>query len=304
MIDGVTFRRATLADEPALLRVLLAANDHSLRRTGRISPHALPRSSEAFEEVQQRFAGYQRYANAAGATWLAEAEGQSIAFARVIRWPPAAELTEAMVLPHWQDSGLGAALLERAFGSRQPPAGELRIIRINATTQAVGLYSRFGVAPIQIEYGVSVDQAAIRNRAEAAAKGTRITPLLGDPWVDVLDREVLGFARPDLHRFWLASRPAVAVERESVPIGYCYTGSELGPAAARSAEDLIVVVAAGLLASHLTDRVGFSLCGANLALFRWLEPARPRLFGLGVLGANQAMPSLDRYLLAQPDFTL
>ncbi|MFN8534685.1 MAG: GNAT family N-acetyltransferase [Dehalococcoidia bacterium] len=298
----VTLRRALLEDEPALLRVLLAANDDSLRRTGRRSPNTPPIDEARIAEMQSRFASYQRYANLTGDTWLAESGGRPVGYARVIRWPPAVELTEEMVLPEWQDGGLGARLLERVFGSREAADGELRLIRINATVQATGLYSRFGVSPVQVEYGVEVERAAVAIRAEQAATATTTAPLKHSPAIDQLDREVLGFARPDLHRFYLTERPALAILRDGALIGYCYYGPGFGPAAAWREDDLIPVVAAGLLAAG--ERPSFSLSGANDTLWRWLEPARPRLLGLGVLGANRALPGLGRYVLADPDFTV
>ena len=64
------------------------------------------------------------------------------------------------------------------------------------------------------------------------------------------------------------------------------------------------VFAAGLGAWSGERPPRISLTGANIALFRWLEHFRPRLVSIAALCANEPMPGLDRYLLANPGYTI
>ncbi len=310
-LQQFTFRPATLDDEPALLHIDIRASEDVDRRTGRVDPKTPEMTSQAIDAIWARLANFIRFLHENGVTWLAEANGAPVAYARVAAWGHARQLTEAMVLPGYQDQGLGAALLERTFGSRALQTGELRVIRANATLQAVGLYSRFGVSPVAMEYSYTVDPDAVAPVALALAQSSdlKLQPLDQDHLdaVAEIDRAVLGFDRRILHEFWLRDgRQALALMRGNRLEGYCYYSPGFGPATCRQAADLPATVAVGLLERLKGGTRPIRIAGQSGTphLWRALQPAGPRITGLVALMASDTLPGLDRYVLSDPDYTL
>ena len=204
-------------------------------------------------------------------------------------------LSMLFVRPEFQGAGLGRALLSRV----SPAEGEASF-RSTATDSAQpisnALYAAEGIVPrVPLLNLIGLPQ-----RPDAFGElPTGITPvpfseLAGQPGgdghrrlaeaVDTLDREVLGVAHPDDHRFlrqesrtgWLYHGPDGTV----VAYGYATEAGRIGPVAVR--DEALLAPILGHLSSAITPRGAFAL---------WLPGTADR----AVVPALQAGFRLDQF---------
>jgi len=153
--------------------------------------------------------------------WVAEdSDGQLLGYARSTLRGETLELTEFFVAPGARVSGLGRALLERAF---PVGLGSHRAIIATVDAPAVALYLRFGVAhqttgvdmtgsPREIDLPAGYDVRAVGDARE----------LVG------LEGELLGHARPEDLRYMLGDRDALILCRDGASVGYMFLPNENG----------------------------------------------------------------------------
>lgn len=174
-------------------------------------------------------------------------------------------LSMLFVRPEAQGEGLGQAILERLLP--EPAfAGSLATGVDSLQPISTALYSRYGIAPRMPLLNLAGE---IRRRDAFAPLPSGVTPVpfesiaVGPPGgpghrelvaiVDELDRELLGVAHPQDHRFLRMESRHGFVYRgpDGAPLGYGYAGAvgRIGPIAARDATLL------GPIVGHLTDAV-------------------------------------------------
>lgn len=174
-------------------------------------------------------------------------------------------LSMLFVRPEAQGEGLGQAILERLLP--EPAfAGSLATGIDSLQPISTALYSRYGIAPRMPLLNLAGE---IRRREAFAPLPSGVTPVpfeaiaVGPPGgpghrelvaiVDELDRELLGVAHPQDHRFLrLESRHGFVYRGpDGAPLGYGYAGAvgRVGPIAVRDAALL------GPIVGHLTDAV-------------------------------------------------
>jgi GNAT superfamily N-acetyltransferase len=153
--------------------------------------------------------------------WIAErpGDGTPLGYARSTQRGATLELTEFFVDPDARVTGIGRALLERAFPLG---LGEHRAIIATLDAPAVALYLRFGVA----HQSTGVDVTG-RPRAVAPPAGYEVAVATLDD-VLALEGELLGHAREVDVRFMLGNRPAALLRRAGRPVAYAFEANAHG----------------------------------------------------------------------------
>jgi len=132
------------ADSPELFRVFRQTAFDLRVRLGQAHPEDAPDTAVLEKEWEQSWPLYTHLAQTADHLWVAERNSRIIGFARSMIRDGVRSLSEFWVLPQEQSSGVGRALLQRAF-----PADDARLRYIIATvdTRAQARYMKAGLYP-------------------------------------------------------------------------------------------------------------------------------------------------------------
>lgn len=297
-------RQGTPADSYAAYAVFLASITDLSRRSGS-APNAPVIDAQAVADQWPRYrAIFDHLAAHCEHFWIAEEDGEAIAYARSILRGSVRELTELFVLPGRQAGGIGRELLARAFPS---DGAANRCILATMDSRALVRYLKTGVS-------AQLSVHAYTRRPEVVPLppvGLSIMPLTDSPelleQLGAVDETVLGFRRDPEHGLFLRSRTGFAAVRDDTIIGYGYVGERSGPFAAASPADLPVVLAHAetLAAQHghesLTVRVPMSnRVAIQYLLGRGFEIDK----SFGLLLSDHRFGQFDRYCITNPAFVL
>jgi GNAT superfamily N-acetyltransferase len=231
--------------------------------------------------------------------WVAEQEGEIIAYARSIEHGGLLELTEFFVLPNQQSSGVGRELLSRAF-----PVGEERYRTIIATLDERALYRYlnagvYGRFPIKYFY----------RKAEKADFKTdlKIEPMQYD--VDIeqinrIDQQIVGHMRESIHRWVGATRNGFVYKRSGEIVGYGYVGNSSGPFALLDEDDFPAILAhAESLIAESGEEVGFEAPLINRKAIQYFMERKYRIDSFtALLMSNEPFGRFENYLCFSPVF--
>lgn len=188
---------------------------------------------------QDREALYNHLFKTAEHFWVAERDGEVVGYARSVLRNGLMELTEFFVLPGSQASGVGKELLRRVF----PQDERLRRsiiatadVRAQARYLKAGVYPRFpmynfGRQPEQVRVETDLVFEPLTDSAEHQAAVARI------------EKEILGYSRPEDHAWLLADREGWLYQRDGEVAGYGYAGRRNGPFALLDPADFPAVLA-------------------------------------------------------------
>jgi GNAT superfamily N-acetyltransferase len=154
-------------------------------------------------------------------------------------------LSQLWVLPEHHGSGAGAALLDEALAFGRGASAFSTMSSPHPAAQL--LYLRASMFPMWVSMEMTGGDGAVRGRPD----GVRDLVEDDQGWVDNLDREVRGAARPEDHAFWRTEEgTALALERPDGPAGYAYVwpDGKVGPGAVRDPGDVSIVIEASRLA--------------------------------------------------------
>ena len=302
MTEPFHVRRGTAADSDQCWDISWQAISDLAARHGTPWPGTAADHWPRFESL------FDHLAETAAEWWVAEDDGgRIVGHARSVERGPNGELfelAEFFVRPDTQSSGIGRALLQRAF---PPGRGDIRVIIATTDVRAVASYYRSGTHVRFPILGLSREP-----RADAAA-GIRLEP---DPITETtvdevlaIDADVLELPRHDRELRWLlADREGYAYRRDGRIIGFGFvSASRTGPIAAREPDAIPDIL------RHVESRaaelggteVGFEVPTAN-------EVAMEHLLGSGFrmdafhtfLMANRRFGRFDRYIGFAPPFVL
>ena len=201
------------------------------------------------------------------------------------------------VHPAYQGLGIGKELLQRVWWERKGVVHSLCTFGYNM--QAVGLYSRFGMAPTAM---FTVMEAPVEKIVRSEPTGLDEEVGLGRrdmAWLSGLEREIRGFSHPEEWAFWDADDDfhVLLFRERGRPVGYGMISSfgDVSPIGAVQERFLVPVAAETIRAA----------CEMDLEKLRVIcpHPSRsiyPYLLSLGF--RNQEMPILMTDGL-RPDFT-
>ena len=295
----ITYRKGTIEDSFSVFQVFtkaivdLGERTNVMPITGGNDPEVLnslwERRKSMFEFLAQDCAHF----------WVAEKDGEIIAYARSIEHGGLLELTEFFVLPSQQSAGVGRELLSRAF-----PYGEERYRTIVATLDEralyrymnAGVYARF---PIKYFY----------RKAEKVdiATDLRIEPMQQEIHLkdmNRIDTQILGHRRESIHQWLIGMRSGVVYKRNGEIVGYGYVGKNGGPFALLDENDFPAILAhAESIAAESGDEFGVETPTINRKAIQYFIERKYRMDSFTVLFmSNEPFGRLENYLCFTPIF--
>lgn len=231
--------------------------------------------------------------------WVAENDGEVIAYARSIEHGGLLELTEFFVAPSQQSAGVGRELLDRAF-----PFGNERYRMIAATLDEralyrymnAGVYARF---PIKYFY----------RQAEKVNVQTdlKIEPMQLEIHLEEMnriDQQILGHERGSVHRWLITNRQGVIYKRNDEIVGYGYVGRRAGPFALLEENDFPAILAhAESVAAEIGEEFGVETPMINRAAIGYFLERKFKMDSFTVLFmSNEPFGRLENYLCFTPIF--
>ena len=296
-------RPVTAGDVQACMDVFYAAIDEL---HARIAEPPIPRNRQALAGVFAHIA-----ATDPSRCWLADDAGRVVAFGLAHQRDDHWYLGFLFVLPEWQSRRVGRALLEKCL----PPPDERARTRLSVAVEAAqpvstALYAQYGLVPRVPLYVLTGDvrPGALPDPAAglaAAGLDAMAFGALGDPeavWlaVDGLDRQVVGYARPQEHRFLAVPDRLGFLYRqgsELVAYGYVQPSGRIGPICAT--DPLVIGAILGHLVSAVRPVGGWQAIVPGPATEALLPLLRAGLRidgGPALYCGNWAGPQFDRYL--------
>ena len=246
---------------------------------------------------------------------IAENGSGPIAFARVVQFGAMEQLTDLMVAPDHQGSGVGRQLLEAIWpGDPSPSLG--RIVVATGAPRDLSLYTDFGVMPVAGHWHMRQKTSLYlerRSQETDATEAGSVVVLTVERAVAEwkrLEPEAIAHERPALHEFFGRDRACLAtVDPDGTPKALCWVSidGDIGPAVGITPAEVIPVVLAAL------DRVAKTQTPPMLSLFAsttsWHLLHRLRLLGFRVYWPSWIMcsvplPGLDRYVPTRPPLVL
>ncbi len=302
------YRPIEPADIEACLEIFYAASEDLHARQGQPVLPRNPRRLRALFEHLLRTDPER--------AWLAEsgAGGVPVGFGMAHRRDGHWFLAFLFVLPDWQGQKIGRELVERCL----PPAAErdrMAVCVESVQPVSTALYTTFGMTPRvplyvmtgSLKAGALPDGANSPGGLEALA----FEALAGDgpgghaqlaAHVGTLDRELLGYERPEEHRFWRTLEAKGFLyfrggETEAAGYGYAEASGRVGPVAVRDPDLLPNVL--GHLVRVVKPLGGWQVMVPGPAREAWLP-----LLGAGlridgppaIYSSTWAGPPFDRYL--------
>ncbi len=297
-------RRATAADSEACFRLFWDSITDLAARNG------TPWEGSADDRWSGFRALYDLLARIAAEWWVAEDgdDGRLIGYARSIERGVdrgLLELSEFFVRPGSQSSGVGRALLERAFPIGR---GEVRVIVATGDVRALARYHRADTTiqfPILGMNGAPAADAAADLRLEPQP----ITDADGLEEVAAIERTILGRDRGAHELDWLLKRREAYRYRDGDrTVAFGFIGADgAGPIAALEPEHLPDVLrhVEGRAAAIGLEELGLEVPGPNVVAIRHLLERGFRLDPFTTfLMANRPFGQFDRYLGFTPPFVL
>jgi GNAT superfamily N-acetyltransferase len=246
---------------------------------------------------------------------ICEDGDEVVGFARVARFGAMDELTELWVAPSHAGRGVGRALLERCWP--ESPTPDLGRVALGLGMPAdLSLFTEFGAMPVSGHWQLRqrATEYLERRSQEVDASEPAVHAMTPERAVSEwkrLEPPAIGHERPLLHDFFGRTRTCLAIMDSdgSGAVALCWVSSEgeIGPAVARTTEDLVPVVLAAL------DRVAKLQEPEMLEVFcttdSWWLLDRLRRLGFRVhwpswLMCSVPLPGLDRYLPTRPSLLL
>jgi GNAT superfamily N-acetyltransferase len=301
------------------LQTTFKLSDRTMHRLA-VDPGYLPageRSDEAIAEAWARHRSLVEFLDAQPERRYLIAENTSgpVGFARVVRFGAMEQLTDLMVSPGYQGSGLGRRLLEAIWpGGPSPSLG--RLVVATGAPRDLSLYTDFGVMPVAGHWHLRQPTAGYlerRSQETDATEAGAVVVLTSERAVAEwkrLELEAIAQERPSLHEFFGRDRACLAtVDQAGTPKAVCWVSSDgdIGPAVGTTPGEVVNVVLAAL------DRVAKTqeppLLGIYTTTTSWQLLHRLRALGFRVFWPSWIMcslplPGLERYVPTRPPFVL
>ena len=237
--------------------------------------------------------------------WIAEDAGGNLqGWARSIERDGHLQLTHFFVRTGTQGTGIGRALLDKAF-----PVGRGKHRSIIATTHpnALSLYLRYGVHFQGMAF-------TMYGKPQSREISTDLDCEIASPSAKTLsavlevDRQILGYDRSTELEFFMNTQPTLLFRRQSALVGFAfgYTESSTGPAAALNREDFLPILQSieQQAVSSDAEDFWFMLPAQSTEAVYWALNSGYRIdpFHEFLLSSNSEL-QLDRYLISQSSFT-
>jgi GNAT superfamily N-acetyltransferase len=299
-MSGITYRNGTLADSFAVFQIFEQSVRDLSRRLG-VSAITGGDDPEVMAKLwARRKPLFDHLTKTAERFYIAEKEGQPIAYARSIQRSGLWELTDYFVLPAYQSSGIGRELFHRVI-----PTGDYKHKVIIATTDAraqarylkAGVYARFPL------YYFSKKPEPV-----TTSSSLKFHPMtVNDETINGLaqiDGQILGHRRDEDHRWLLGERRGFLYQRNGRLVGYGYLGESNGPFALMDDTDFPPILAhAESEAAENGHEFGVEVPLINKAAVNYLLGRGFRMDSFFAFFMSDApFGQFDHYLFPSPPF--
>ena len=295
----ITYREGNIEDSQAVFQVFVKSIlDYSERMgvmaiTGGNDPAVI-------ESLwQKRRSMFEFLAKAASQFWVAERDGEIIAYARSVEHDGLQELTEFFVEPGQQSGGIGGGLLARAF-----PKTDARYRTVIATLDERALY-RYMKAGV---YGRFLFKYFYRKAEKVDIKtDLKFEPLqlnIHREHIDHIDKQIIGHTRSVVHDWIATDRNGLVYKRNGEIVGYGYVGSGNGPFAVLDDNDFPAVLAhAESLMAEKGEEFGAEAPLVNVKAIRYFIERKYQIDSFSaLLMSNVPFGRFENYLCFSPEF--
>jgi GNAT superfamily N-acetyltransferase len=228
----VRIREADDRDLETLAAIFARSLEDLLRRYRPDQLHLLPIDSAARLP-------FLRHLRRTGLVLVAD-DPEPVGFAAAVVRESVWFLSQMWVLPDHHRSGIGTALLDEALAFGRDASAFCTVSSPHPAARL--LYLRASMFPLWS----NIEMTGGGDRPERP-DGVRELTERDQGWVDELDREVRGAARPEDHAYWREEEgTALALDRPAGPSGYVYVwpDGKVSPAAVRDPADVPTLIQA------------------------------------------------------------
>jgi GNAT superfamily N-acetyltransferase len=297
----ITYRKGTTADSESVFHVFIKSiMDYSERMnvmavTGGNDPAVLQ------SIWQRRKPLFEFLAQTASEFWVAEKDGEIVAYARSVEHDGHQELTEFFVHPDQQSTGIGRELSSRAFAESK---ARYRTIIATLDERALYRYLKMGV------YG----RFLLKNFHRKAEKVEVETDLVVEPMLvnihlsdlNRIDRKIVGHVREAVHEWLGTMRNGFVYKRNGEVVGYGYIGSDHGPFALLDDNDFPAVLAhAESLTAKKGEEFGAVAPLINTKAIQYFVEHKYQIDSFSaIFMSNIPFGKFENYLCFSPEFFL
>lgn len=200
-------------------------------------------------------------------------------------------LSQFWVLPERHGSGIGSALLDETLEWGRG-AGTFSVMA-SPYPVAQRIYLRASMYPLWTQLDMTGTFPA-----GASAEGIEELTPSDQPWVDELDRETRGIARPEEHEFWRQNATGFALHRDGTVAGYVYgwADGKVGPGVARDPSDIPQLLAVAARVIPNGKQASVAIPSPNWAALRELTRLGFTPMGSNTFMASRPLGDPSRYL--------
>ena len=235
--------------------------------------------------------------------WCAWAGNKIIGFTGALIRGKQWYLAFLFVHPRYQEKGVGRQLLERVWKDAAGISHSLSTFAYNM--QAVGIYSRFGMAPICALPIMELKLKKLK-KPEPSELDVSAKPSKQDiEWINELEDKIRGYSHPQEWRFWLKNNKfrILIFKDKGKRVGYSMIHKEWGviaPAGAISNKILIKVMSETFRFAEPKMKSLRVCCPAqNIDLYQFLMGKGFRLLEMDVFMSDKPYVDFQRYVPAQ-----
>lgn len=297
----ITYRQGRIEDSQSVFQVFVKTIiDYSARMgvmaiTGGNDPDVL-------ESLwQRRKSMFEFLANTAAQFWLAERDGEIIAYARSMEHDGHQELTEFFVSPDQQSGGVGGELLSRAFPKTN---ASYRTIIATLDERALYRYMKAGVYGRFLFKYFSRKAEKVNVKTDLKIEAMHLDTQLED--INRIDKNIINHAREAIHRWVATTRDGFVYKRNGEIVGYGYVGSSSGPFAVLDDNDFPAVLAhAESLMAEKEGEFGAETPLINTKAIQHFIERKYQIDSFSaILMSNVPFGRFENYLCFSPEFFL
>ena len=286
-------RQANEEDLPALGGIFAEASEDLIRRYRPDHHELLPVNTDAAVSVY-------RHLHATGAVFVAE-DPSPVGFSAAVVRDGVWFLSQLWVAPGSQGSGIGSALIDETLTWGRGASAFSVVSSPHPVAQT--LYLRRSMFPLWMQVDLAGDAGELGDVGDLPDGFT----LLSDEdqsWLDELDMDVRGIARPMDHEFWRRTAMGIAFRRSGAAAGYVYVWppggwsatpkSKIGPGALKDPRDMPELLAAAL--QQCGGEVTLAVPSTNWSALNELAGLGFRMSIMNTFMTSRALPDGHRYL--------